>query len=50
MITLKCGCKIDEKGNFILSERCRHCPECKAMTKLHPFGEKRLDDFDISAG
>ncbi len=45
MITLKCGCKIDEKGNFILSERCKNCRECRAMIELHPFGDKSLYEF-----
>ena len=44
-ITLKCGCKVNEEGNFILSGGCRNCLECKAMIELHPFGEKRIYDF-----
>ncbi|MBS3080152.1 hypothetical protein J4221_01665 [Candidatus Pacearchaeota archaeon] len=45
MITLKCGCKIDEKGRFILSDRCKYCEECNIMVELHPFGNKRIKDF-----
>ncbi|MFH1325310.1 MAG: hypothetical protein ABIH49_00885 [archaeon] len=45
MITLKCGCKVDERGKFILGERCKNCKECNAMKELHPFGEKRFKDL-----
>ena len=43
--TLKCGCKITEKGEFVISERCKYCLECNTIAEIHPFGYKSLADL-----
>jgi len=48
MITLRCGCKIDENGKFILAEECKNCPECNLVKELHPFGNKMLRDLSFN--
>lgn len=42
MVKLYCGCEVTEKGEFIVSERCRGCTECNLISRLHPFGGERL--------
>lgn len=47
-ITMKCGCKVNEQGQFTLGDTCkeRNCGECRLMSKgMHPFGGKRVLDF-----
>lgn len=45
MEVLKCGCRV-ENGKFVVGEECAHCKECNAVAELHPFGHKRLRDFE----
>ncbi len=47
MITLKCDCKIKDDGTFVVGEHCKasDCEECNMMPKIHPFGNKKLDDI-----
>ena len=47
MIKLKCGCSVKDDGKFAVGEKCRHCAECNAVSKIHPFGDKRLDDLGL---
>lgn len=45
MVKLRCGCEVTDQGRFVLSERCAGCAECRAISQLHPFGEKRIADL-----
>lgn len=44
MIELKCGCKIDDNGKFLIGKKCLNnkCNECISMKDIHPFGNKRF--------
>jgi hypothetical protein len=43
MIKLNCECEITEEGKFIVSDKCKFCKECNLVSKLHPFGNERLE-------
>jgi len=44
---LKCGCAINEAGEFVIGKSCmdKNCGECRMIAQLHPFGEKRIVDM-----
>ena len=45
MVDLKCGCKVEDDGSFVLGEPCKekNCTECQLLEEgLHPFGKKRF--------
>jgi hypothetical protein len=42
-VRLRCGCEVSEEGKFNVGERCENCVECNTISKLHPFGAKRLE-------
>lgn len=46
-LTLKCGCQVTEEGKFIVGEVCMkaRCGECRTVSKLHPFGDRRFADL-----
>ena len=43
-VDLKCGCKVEDDGTFVLGEQCesKNCTECQTIKELHPFGKKRF--------
>ena len=47
IMKLKCGCSITEKGEYVLSKSCASCRECNAISKMHPFGKKRIMDITL---
>ena len=49
MVDLKCGCKVEDDGSFVLGNECKdkNCTECQTIQELHPFGIKR---FRINIG
>ncbi|MGI0100324.1 MAG: hypothetical protein ACREBH_01195 [Candidatus Micrarchaeaceae archaeon] len=44
-IVLKCGCKVEGNGNFIVGDGCMFCKECNAVGELHPFGGRRIHEI-----
>jgi hypothetical protein len=46
-ITLKCGCQVNDKGEWILGKECaeKNCGECRMIAQLHPFTKKRIADL-----
>jgi len=43
MVILFCGCEVTEDGKFVVSDVCKGCRECLAISKLHPFGHGRFE-------
>lgn len=46
-IVLKCGCMVEDGGKFIIGNGCRYCNECNAVSKLHPFGNERIEKLEF---
>ena len=42
-VELMCGCEITDEGQFIVSSDCRYCKECNTVSRIHPFGNERLE-------
>jgi len=49
MVDLKCGCKVNSNGCFILGNNCleKNCKECQTVSKIHPFGDKRFKKIEL---
>ena len=49
MVNLKCGCKVNSNGCFILGNNCleKNCKECQTVSKIHPFGDKRFKKIEL---
>jgi hypothetical protein len=44
-LALRCGCWITEEGEYMVGQDCRNCRECNAVSKLHPFGDDRIEEL-----
>jgi hypothetical protein len=48
-LMLRCSCWITDEGEYVVGDGCRHCKECNAVSKLHPFGRDRIIEIKTAA-